>query len=490
MSWVRVPPPQPLLHGDKLKNLASSHHYLTLQNNVKNNYHDFIVDLNDDLVGGYKSAFFSETFFREIGPILKSNDLKNFSPDHLHWAHCFEQLITIIQLHEEAQEARKSLQNDELELLQEDIFNFWNAHEHSHLFVDFIQQGNEPEGASLELIPLLENQLLSFYYLHLTKDPFVSDSPLIYQAIPERGDGDLGFRIGDSSLLASFDLKKANGLISFSRVDHQQKILEIQNSEEDIFLVNFEKQVPRVQSEGVELNYLAICEKGEKSADRNIKRLKEALSIIREFSPDCFSALKEFTHSIIPISDQGIVSFSLQSLPGYSSINLFDRDNIDLLDDLVHENGHHYLNVHLNHSELIIEDDEDIFYSPWRRSFRPIRGLYHAYLTFAWALKLFVDISLNSKIQSVFSKKEISKIVLRALEEFEMLCFCHSQIEKAYRLKKITGEGMNLYREFRQSVEGAQQDLNGLDGHLFDKDKKELDELRAHLTQIAAKYKL
>lgn len=479
-----------IFHGNKLKNLVHHSQFLPLKNEVKNNYHDFIVDLNDDLNEGYQSPYFSDVFFREIGPILKSNDLKNFSPDHLYWAQCFEQLITIIQLHEEAQELRKSQANDELELIQEDIFNFWNAHEHSHLFVDFIQQGNEPEAASLELIPLLENQLLSFYYLHLTKDPFVSDSPLIYQAVPERGDGDLGIKVGDNHFVANFDLKKTDGLFSFSRVDHQQKILEVQNSEEDIFLVSFDKKAPKISYEGFELNYLSICEQGEATQDKQIKRIEQALSLIHEFSPDCFSALKNFTHSIIPITDTGVVSFSLQSLPGYSSLNLFERDNIDLLDDLIHENGHHYLNVHLNQTELINEDDEEIFYSPWRRAFRPIRGLYHAYLTFAWALKLFVDIAHHPKFQTTFSQKEVSKISLRALEEYEMLCFCHSQLEKAFDLEKITDEGMELYQQFQLAVETAKSSMPQLEAHLFDKDKRELEDLKDHLQQVSKKYQL
>lgn len=447
---------------------------------------DLLVDLSE----GYKSPYFSDNFFRELGPILSSKDLKKFSPSHLFWAQLFEQLITIIQLHEEAQELRKDIEQDDLESIQEDIFNFWNAHEHSHLFVEFIQSGLEPEAASLELIPLLENQILSFYYLQLTQDPFISDSPLIYQAIPEKGDGDHGIVIGQQNSVANFDLKKLNGLFSFSRVDHEKKILEIQNSEEEIFLVEFKKDSENVVNNDFSLFYLPICERGLNEKSKLMAKIEVALKRIETLSPDCYSALCSFTHSIIPITDSGIVSFSLQSLPGYSSINLFERDEIDLLDDLVHENGHHFLNTYLNHLDLINEDDDDIFYSPWRRSFRPIRGLYHAYLTFSWALKLFLDVATHEQSKNLFSQKELSKIHLRVLEEYEMLVFCHKQMEKAFKLKKVTPEGMDLYREFKSFVVSSSSVLIDLESRVFDKDKRDLEDLKSHLAQVSAQYKI
>lgn len=489
MSWVRVPPPQPF-HGNILKNLISNSHFQHLHDEVREQYLLFMDDLLVDMSEGYQSAYFSENFFREIGPILASSDLKNFSSSHLFWAQLIEQLITIIQLHEEAQELRKDIEQEDLEAVQEDIFNFWNAHEHSHLFVEFTQSGLEPEAASLELIPLLENQILSFYYLQLTRDPFVSDSPLIYQAIPERGDGDQGIVIGDRHTIAGFDLKKLNGLFSFSRVDHQKGILEIQNSEEEIFVVEFLKDSDLISHNKFSLFYLPICEKGVNKKDELMAKIKKALQRLEKLSPDCYLTLCSFTHSIIPINDTGIVSFSLQSLPGYSSINLFERDDVDLLDDLVHENGHHFLNAYLNHQELINEDDDDIFYSPWRRSFRPIRGLYHAYLTFCWALRLFSDVAASKEKQTIFSQKELSKIHLRVLEEYEMLVFCHRQIDKAFKLKKITPEGMELYKEFKTFVLSCSESLNDLESQLFDKDKRDFEDLKSHLAQVSAQYKI
>ena len=44
---------------------------------------------------------------------------------------------------------------------------------------------------------------------------------------------------------------------------------------------------------------------------------------------------------------------------------------------------------------LIFEDDDNCFYSPWRRAFRPIRGIYHGVITFAFGHYLFFELLEN-----------------------------------------------------------------------------------------------
>ena len=51
------------------------------------------------------------------------------------------------------------------------------------------------------------------------------------------------------------------------------------------------------------------------------------------------------TSRIIPLKAKGVVSFSYRHRPGLSFINCFDRDNLDLIDDVIHENSHHHLNL-------------------------------------------------------------------------------------------------------------------------------------------------
>ena len=69
------------------------------------------------------------------------------------------------------------------------------------------------------------------------------------------------------------------------------------------------------------------------------------------------------TSRIIPLNAKGVVSFSYRHRPGLSFINCFDRDNLDLIDDLIHENSHHHLNLllrkhvmyHGDHNQQILD---------------------------------------------------------------------------------------------------------------------------------------
>ncbi len=203
----------------------------------------------------------------------------------------------------------------------------------------------------------------------------------------------------------------------------------------------------------IELNngfypYISFICNDDKKKNLFLKRISKALDIIKTYSPNSYLCFSYFTHTITPIKDKKIVSYSTQKLPGYSVINFYHRDFVDLIDDLIHENGHHHLNYYLNYTSLIIEDSEKIFYSPWRKQLRPIRGIYHAVFTFYWAMALFRDLAVgieNDKINYFkFSKKQQCKIHLRFLEEYQMLRFSFHDLHNAYKLGKITSKGYKL----------------------------------------------
>jgi hypothetical protein len=175
-------------------------------------------------------------------------------------------------------------------------------------------------------------------------------------------------------------------------------------------------------------------------------RLELALANLYQFAPKSFARVKALTHTIVAVKDAGIVSYSSQDLPGFSSINLWHRDDLDLLDDLVHESGHHFLNLILSQKKLIVENQEELFYSPWRKTPRPIRGIYHGYLTFYWALKLFEELQSNQfPLQKTKQKK-------RWREEFKLLRACHPILKEAYGKGLITPLGKFLYQEVMKDL--------------------------------------
>lgn len=225
----------------------------------------------------------------------------------------------------------------------------------------------------------------------------------------------------------------------------------------------------------------------DRSISEHIQRIEAAFALIKSASARCYAALEMFTESIVLIDEPGIVSYSLQSLPGYSNINVVERDFVDLIDDLVHENGHHALNAYLNAEELIEEDDDKIFWSPWRRALRPIRGIYHGYLTFFWAYALFGD--LHRAQPREFDQAQKEKIMGRFLEEFIMLDFCYGQLCQAHEQGKILPEGMDLVNEVQAVLEQERAQVEAiLNGPLPQATKLQLDQLKIELDQAKKKY--
>jgi len=214
-------------------------------------------------------------------------------------------------------------------------------------------------------------------------------------------------------------------------------------------------------------------------------KIEKALLIIATYSPLSFQNFITFTEAIIPIKNTEFVSYSHQELPGYSMINLYDRDFVDLMDDLIHENGHHHLNCYLNQKHLFDENPELNYYSPWRRTLRPIRGIFHAYLTFIWAFKLFTDLTQNSLLYNHlyrFSKKEIAKIRWRVIEEYYMLNYSFIDLKIAKDKQIIKESGWKLISQHQQTLDSYQKWIHLIerDLGLFDKDLKNLKkELRS-----------
>lgn len=184
-------------------------------------------------------------------------------------------------------------------------------------------------------------------------------------------------------------------------------------------------------------------------AQMHLKKINQALDLIKTYSPESYELFARFTKRIVPIKQKEFVSYSLQSLPGHSFINLYHRDDLDLMDDLLHENGHHHLNHYLILEDPLREDPDQIYYSPWRRSLRPVRGIYHAHLTFFFALKLYHDLSLallENRLEWPRKMKasEIQKIFARYVEEWLMLEYTAEDLKVAIHRGQIRPAGIRL----------------------------------------------
>ncbi len=332
--------------------------------------------------------------------------------------------------------SQTSLSHDE-----DQIFETWNHSEFADVFLKQLNKGKSVSAASQFTLKHLEKHLVTLGKRHVEKIEASSSSYRVQTVLGER---------------------MRNGKIS----PMLGTTLHLEGKELDLKTHSLK-----------EMNIFS-------------QRIELALKLVKKYSPSSWERFIAFTDVIIPIRDKEFVSYSHQNFPSVSMINLYDRDFLDLLDDLLHENGHHYLNHFLNLEKLIDEPSEMIYYSPWRRSQRPLRGIYHAYFTFFWAFKLFSDLAKSDldNIWYKFSDDEKEKILWRAVEEFRMLDFSFQELKWARGKKLINDKGWKLIADQQKELAKFRTKIPLWERRLK-KHKKELQKLKSELSTAQKKFR-
>lgn len=202
-------------------------------------------------------------------------------------------------------------------------------------------------------------------------------------------------------------------------------------------------------------------------APRNLaKRVVRALAVIESAWPEGARLFTMLTTRIVPLKAAGVVSFSYRHRPGLSFINCFDRDHLDLVDDLIHENSHHHLNLLLRKAVLYHKDrNQEIFYSPWRRSLRPLRGILHATFTFTMGAILFEKISTWAQSgKSTLTPAQILRARFRCLEEVASVCYSLTDLDHARQLGWLTEAGWELVGSFTREIEKVESRIAPFEG--------------------------
>ncbi len=367
---------------------------------------------------------------------IHNTELKDFTPQRWFFIQQLETLIFFLSQKSDVENAEIFSEQDDL------IFERWNSSEFADIFLRFLNKRLSLVNASKETANVFDEHLVCLGNFHLLK---IQSSQKNYRLQPSLGD------------------VKKQSIVS--------KLLEI-----------------TLNLDGKEIHLLSS---NLKEMRKFSTKIEVASRVIKKFSPDSWERFVAFTEIIIPIKQKELVSYSHQDLPGTSMINLFHRDFVDLLDDLIHENGHHHLNYYLNLQVLIQEPLECIYYSPWRRTLRPLRGIYHAYFTFFWAFKLFSDMSSAKEMDSIwylFSLEEKEKIIWRTVEEYWMLDYAFSDLQWARKQGLISDLGWDLIKEQRAKVFKLRNKIS-----IFEKSlkqyKSELRDLKKDLSNARKYYK-
>jgi len=194
-----------------------------------------------------------------------------------------------------------------------------------------------------------------------------------------------------------------------------------------------------------------------------LERVETALGAIQQAWPAGARLCDVLTSRVVPLCAPGVVSFSYRHRPGLSFINTFERDQLDLIDDVIHENSHHHLNLLLRKHRLLRGDrTEEIFYSPWRRSLRPLRGILHAAFTFTMGAILFERLSAwgasgtgrAASGKATLTKQQTLRGRFRCLEEIASVRYSLRDLDyAATELGWLTPAGKSLVDSLRREIE-------------------------------------
>lgn len=209
---------------------------------------------------------------------------------------------------------------------------------------------------------------------------------------------------------------------------------------------------------------------------RQVDRIVRAWQTIQLAWPEGHEVLALLTARIVPLQAKGVVSFSYRHRPGLSFINCFDRGNLDLIDDLIHENSHHHLNLLLRKYVMYRGDrNQQIFYSPWRRSLRPLRGILHATFTFTMGALLFQRLSswgsgrngTERWKKAGLTQRDLQRARFRCIEEVESVRYSLQDLHYAdHHLGWLTGSGRRLVGQLAEAIDQVERESKRLRGEV------------------------
>lgn len=227
-------------------------------------------------------------------------------------------------------------------------------------------------------------------------------------------------------------------------------------------------------------------------------RISWALTVIERAWPEGYRLLARLTNRIVPLKARGVVSFSYRHRPGLSFINVFDRDDLDLIDDLIHENSHHHLNLLLRKAMLYRGDqNQEIFYSPWRRSLRPLRGILHATFTFTMGAMLFERLSSfgarnrrrKAAGDGLLTERQILRARFRCLEEVASVRYSLEDLAYAHRRGWLSPAGWELVTALAREIGKVERRITPFEQAVLRSPYgRELERHRAELAKARAEY--
>ncbi len=230
-----------------------------------------------------------------------------------------------------------------------------------------------------------------------------------------------------------------------------------------------------------------------KTPNEKLVQIKKAHEYLEAFWEEGFALYRLLTDKIHIVQSSGLVSYSHFHEQGISYINFIDRDIVESVDDLIHENSHHHLNLILKKYKIIKKEfKEDIFYSPWRKSLRPLYAILHATFTFSYGALLFYNIArLEQWTFLDMDDTYKQRAYFRFAEETYMVQYSLVDLQWAIDKGLFTAKGISLVQSLSKYNEECLSYLPEVRKKIISKTmKKNLDTLQKTLQEKRIQYKL
>ena len=329
---------------------------------------------------------------------------------------------------------------------------------------------------SLEEKLFFEEALIILKKLHSENDLIQFKEDLLYSIKNNFRDEDFRFNLIENSQFSIKEFKN-NILLIIKELDSLLSNINIDfiaNNNSDFY----SKTNGNPSKLGLDTKLIKI--KIPKSKLIQINEAEKELSINWKYGYDLYKSL---TNKIVIISSPDLVSYSHFTEFGISYINVIDRDLFETIDDLVHENSHHHLNLIIKKFKLLKNvNDNRVFYSPWRQSLRSTYAILHSVFTFSYGALLFENI-LNNPSQ--FMINNLERVAFRFLEESMMLTYSLYDLQQVET--NFYKKGISILNVLLKQNKNAKLKLNSANKLIKSKlYKKRLSDLENNL-KIAIK---
>lgn len=412
--------------------------YTQLDMSVATDYKLLIEELQAEvLASAGVHKFSTQSFLDKLSIILASIPLQKHSPINYYWANLLEDYLELLELHIELDNHKKKSQSNATE---NEVSQIWSDSCFTLFFSNKVDQKMSITDASLSLLPMLEQNIVSTYYFQIASSAIIFSKPYFYNLIPEIGDIDTQIYLDSTNTVIHFNMPIDTfpSLLISEITDNKASF--------DLFLNNsISTFTADINSHNLQGPQLRVTSKESKAI---LKQLDKSLLCIKKNSKNSFNVFQHFTKVIVASNDQNSSSYTIESLPNHSIISLNDCDDIELIKKLIFNNAFHFLNAICIQDE-IFNDETELEINDSQDSTSDI--LYLVFSHF-WVFYFCYDCISKFSVNDHFSMDEKSKIKKIYSESDKLLNHYQQDLISAYDDNTLTKQGMNLVNEIYSSL--------------------------------------